>query len=68
MTLLAGASAALLAATAPAAANPNAINPIPVLNGTAGLPQLHGATRAVFQVTGMASPNSTHNYNMLDRS
>ncbi|MGI5222445.1 DUF4185 domain-containing protein [Nocardia sp. CA-290969] len=65
MSLLAGASAAILAATAPATANPNAINPIPVLNGTTGLPQLHGATRAVFQVTGMASPNGTHNYNML---
>lgn len=65
MSLLAGASAAMLAATAPATANPNAINPIPVLNGTTGLPQLHGATRAVFQVTGMASPNSTQNYNML---
>lgn len=65
MSLLVGASAALGAATAPAAANPNAINPIPVLNGTNGLPQLHGATRAVFQVTGMASPNGTHNYNVL---
>ncbi|MET8798204.1 DUF4185 domain-containing protein [Nocardia sp. NPDC004568] len=63
--MLAGASAALIAVTAPATANPNAINPIPVLNGTNGLPQLHGATRAVFQVTGMASPNGTHNYNML---
>lgn len=55
----------MFAATAPATANPNAINPIPVLNGTNGLPQLNGATRAVFQVTGMASPNNTHNYNML---
>ncbi len=65
ISVLAGASAALIAVTAPATANPNAINPIPVLNGTNGLPQLHGATRAVFQVTGMASPNGTHSYNML---
>ncbi|WP_155982044.1 DUF4185 domain-containing protein [Nocardia sp. BMG111209] len=62
---MAGASALLLTATTPAAANPNAINPIPVLNGTAGLPHLLGRTRAVFQVTGMASPNSTQNYNVL---
>ena len=65
MSLLAGASAAILTAGTPALANPNAINPIPVLNGTNGLPRLHGATQAVFQVTGMASPNSTHTYNMI---
>ncbi|MQY30972.1 hypothetical protein NRB56_65770 [Nocardia sp. RB56] len=65
LSVMAGASALLLTATTPAAANPNAINPIPVLNGTAGLPHLLGRTRAVFQVTGMASPNSTQNYNVL---
>lgn len=58
--------AALATAAIPASANPNAINPIPVLNGTDGLPQLPpGPTRAVFQATGMASPNSTQNYNVL---
>ncbi|MBF6394451.1 DUF4185 domain-containing protein [Nocardia cyriacigeorgica] len=65
MSALAGASALLLTATAPATANPNAINPIPVLNGTNGLPNLPGRTQAVFQVTGMASPNVTQNYNVL---
>lgn len=65
LSALAGVSAALLVATAPAPANPNAINPIPVLNGTHGLPDLRGATKAVFQVTGMASPNNTQAYNVL---
>ncbi|KZM69681.1 DUF4185 domain-containing protein [Nocardia terpenica] len=65
LSAMAGASAVLLTVTAPAAANPNAINPIPVLNGTSGLPQLVGRSRAVFQVTGMASPNTTQNYNIL---
>jgi hypothetical protein len=59
------ASAVMLTVTAPAEANPNAINPIPVLNGTAGLPHLVGRSRAVFQATGMASPNNTANYNVL---
>ncbi|RJO77242.1 DUF4185 domain-containing protein [Nocardia panacis] len=63
--MLAGGAALLLTATTPATANPNAINPIPVLNGTAGLPNLVGRTRAVFQVTGMASPNNTESYNVL---
>ena len=58
-------SASVLTFAAPAAANPNAVNPIPVLNGTMGLPQLHGRTQAVFQATGMASPNNTQNYNVL---
>ncbi|RDI63192.1 DUF4185 domain-containing protein [Nocardia pseudobrasiliensis] len=62
---LAGVSALLLTVCPPAAANPNAINPIPVLNGTSGLPQLPGRTRAIFQVTGMASPNHTENNNVL---
>ncbi|MBB5914080.1 hypothetical protein BJY24_002947 [Nocardia transvalensis] len=65
LAAMAGASAALLAVTSPAVANPNAINPIPVLNGTNGLPQLPGRSRAVFQLTGMASPNNTENYNVL---
>jgi len=65
LSAVAGASALLLTVTAPAAANPNAINPIPVLNGTNGLPHLIGRSRAVFQVTGMASPNNTQSYNML---
>ncbi|WP_345494701.1 DUF4185 domain-containing protein [Nocardia callitridis] len=65
LSALAGASALLLTATTPATANPNAINPIPVLNGTTGLPNLPGRTQAIFQVTGMASPNSTQNYNVL---
>lgn len=65
LSALAGASALLLTATAPATANPNAINPIPVLNGTTGLPNLPGTTKAVFQATGMASPNNTHTYNVL---
>ena len=64
---LAGAAAITLAFTlaTPASANPNAINPIPVLNGTNGLPQLHGRTQATFQATGMASPNATQNYNVF---
>ncbi|MEV4240287.1 MULTISPECIES: DUF4185 domain-containing protein [unclassified Nocardia] len=65
LSALAGASVLLLVATTPATANPNAINPIPVLNGTNGLPNLGGRTRAVFQVTGMASPNNTQAYNVL---
>ncbi|MBF6175523.1 DUF4185 domain-containing protein [Nocardia blacklockiae] len=65
MSAVAGASALLLTVTSPAAANPNAINPIPVLNGTNGLPQLPGRSRAVFQLTGMASPNNTEHYNVL---
>jgi hypothetical protein len=65
LSAIAGASAVLLTVTAPAAANPNAINPIPVLNGTTGLPNLVGRSRAIFQVTGMASPNATENYNVL---
>jgi hypothetical protein len=65
LSALAGTTALLLTATTPATANPNAINPIPVLNGTNGLPNLNGRTKAVFQVTGMASPNNTQDYNML---
>ncbi|WP_188829561.1 DUF4185 domain-containing protein [Nocardia camponoti] len=55
----------LIAGATPASANPNLINPIPVLNGTVGLPALNGRTQAVFQVTGMASPNNTQHYNVL---
>nr|WP_280300184.1 DUF4185 domain-containing protein [Nocardia abscessus] len=65
LSALAGVSALLVTATTPAIANPNAINPIPVLNGTTGLPNLLGRTKAVFQVTGMASPNNTQTYNVL---
>ncbi|MEV0294556.1 DUF4185 domain-containing protein [Nocardia sp. NPDC050710] len=65
LSTVAGATALLLTATTPATANPNAINPIPVLNGTSGLPNLVGRSRAVFQVTGMASPNNTQTYNVL---
>ncbi|MEV0851272.1 DUF4185 domain-containing protein [Nocardia fluminea] len=65
LSALAGTTALLVSAAPPAVANPNAINPIPVLNGTHGLPVLHGRTQAVFQVTGMASPNNTQNYNVL---
>ncbi|WP_454199832.1 DUF4185 domain-containing protein [Nocardia sp. Marseille-Q1738] len=65
LSVLAGVSALLCPAATPAIANPNAINPIPVLNGTTGLPNLAGRARAVFQVTGMASPNNTQNYNVL---
>ncbi|MGV9676175.1 DUF4185 domain-containing protein [Nocardia sp. NPDC003482] len=65
LSVLTGVSALLLTVTPPAVANPNAINPIPVLNGTSGLPQLVGRSRAVFQVTGMASPNHTENNNVL---
>ena len=65
LSALAGATAVVLIGASPALANPNAINPIPVLNGTTGLPTLTGRTQAVFQVTGMASPNNTQNYNVL---
>ncbi|MEU4340009.1 DUF4185 domain-containing protein [Nocardia sp. NPDC023852] len=65
ISALTGVSALLLTAGTPAIANPNAINPIPVLNGTNGLPNLVGRSRAVFQVTGMASPNNTQDYNVL---
>lgn len=57
--------AALLVLAAPASANPNAINPIPGLNGTTGLPQLNGRTQVVAQQTGMLSPNSTQYTNVL---
>ncbi|TSD99324.1 DUF4185 domain-containing protein [Skermania sp. ID1734] len=65
LTALAGATAAMLVVTAPAGADPNAINPLPVLNGTNGLPHLTGPTQAIYQVTGLASPNATQRYNVL---
>ncbi|GAB2648377.1 DUF4185 domain-containing protein [Nocardia goodfellowii] len=49
----------------PSAADPNNINPIPVLNGWDGLPKLPGQTQAVFQMTGMDSPNRTEKVNMI---
>src|SRR5690606_10243758 len=60
-----GATAALVLA-GPAAADPNNVNPIPGINGQPrGLPQLPGETQAVFQVTGMDSPNRTERVNVL---
>jgi hypothetical protein len=60
------AAVALLAAVAtPAGADPNSINPIPVLNGVNGLPRLPGPTQPVFQLTGIASPNRTEYQNVL---
>ncbi|MGV9615920.1 DUF4185 domain-containing protein [Nocardia xishanensis] len=59
------AAACTVALAGPAAADPNNVNPIPVLNGWRGLPQLPGPTKAVFQMTGMDSPNRTQNVNVL---
>nr|WP_040784317.1 DUF4185 domain-containing protein [Rhodococcus ruber] len=47
------------------AANPNAINPIPGLNGVNGLPELRGRTQVVAQQTGMLSTNRTQDLNVL---
>lgn len=50
----------------PALADPNNVNPIPGINGQPrGLPHLPGPTEAVFQVTGMDSPNQTQQVNVL---
>ncbi|NUS44627.1 MAG: DUF4185 domain-containing protein [Mycobacteriaceae bacterium] len=57
--------ALLTSAAAPTTANPNNINPLPGINGTNGLPHLPGPTQAVYQVTGMASPNQTQGLNVL---
>jgi hypothetical protein len=67
LSALAGVAAAvvLLAGAATAQAGPNDIDPIPVINGTVGLPQLPGTTRAVYQATGMASPNRTEQSNVI---
>ncbi|MFI7001378.1 DUF4185 domain-containing protein [Nocardia sp. NPDC050175] len=65
LSALTGASALFITASTPAIADPNTINPIPVLNGSNGLPNLVGRTKAVFQMTGMASPNNTQAYNVL---
>ena len=60
-----GATAALVLA-GPAAADPNNVNPIPGINGQPlGLPSLPGPTQAVYQVTGMESPNRTQDANVL---
>ncbi|WP_420751766.1 DUF4185 domain-containing protein [Rhodococcus sp. O3] len=48
-----------------ASANPNAINPIPGLNGVNGVPQLGGRARAVAQQTGILSQNRTQDLNVL---
>ncbi|WP_072688932.1 DUF4185 domain-containing protein [Rhodococcus marinonascens] len=55
----------LIAFAAPTAANPNIINPIPGLNGTNGIPNLTGRTRAVAQQTGLLSANRTQDANVL---
>ncbi|WP_239003666.1 DUF4185 domain-containing protein [Nocardia panacis] len=66
LTRIGGLAAALsLAAAGIAGADPNLVMPIPVLNGIHGLPQLPGPAKAVFQVTGMDSPNQTQNVNVL---
>ncbi|MFD4295214.1 DUF4185 domain-containing protein [Rhodococcus sp. NPDC058532] len=57
--------AAALAVAAPAAANPNTVNPIPGLNGTTALPDLRGRTSAVAQATGLLSANRTQDTNVL---
>ena len=62
---LIGAAVTLIAFAGPAAANPNAINPIPGLNGTNGIPHLTGRTQAVAQQTGMLGPNRTQDSNVL---
>ncbi|MFI9506926.1 DUF4185 domain-containing protein [Nocardia sp. NPDC052566] len=59
------AAVASLALSGSATADPNDVNPIPALNGSRGLPQLAGPTQAIFQVTGMDSPNRTENVNVL---
>ncbi len=41
------------------------VNPIPVINGTTGVPVLHGRSQAVSQVTGMLSANRTQDTNVL---
>ncbi|WP_030524853.1 DUF4185 domain-containing protein [Nocardia rhamnosiphila] len=64
-TGVAGAVAALVLA-GPAVADPNNVNPIPGINGEPrGLPTLPGDTQAIYQVTGMDSPNRTQRVNVL---
>lgn len=58
-------SAFVLALAPPAAADPNSVNPIPVLNGTNGVPVLHGRSQAVAQATGLLSANRTQDVNVL---
>lgn len=59
------ASASFLAFSTPAGADPNSVNPIPVLNGTNGLPALHGRSQVVAQATGLLSANRTQDTNVL---
>ncbi|MEV6428985.1 DUF4185 domain-containing protein [Nocardia sp. NPDC051463] len=55
-----------VAFTGPTCADPNNVNPIPGLNGQPrGLPRLPGPAQAIFQVTGIDSPNHTQNVNVL---
>jgi hypothetical protein len=64
--MMAGALVAgVVASGVPAGADPNSVNPIPLLDGWTGLPHLPGPTQAVFQVTGMSSPNHTERQNVL---
>ena len=68
LSALAGTCAAvaiIAVGAAPAGADPNNINPFPVLNGSTGLPNLPGPAKAIFQLTGMASPNHTDQQNVL---
>nr|WP_305095374.1 DUF4185 domain-containing protein [Prescottella sp. R16] len=58
-------SAVVLSLAPPSGADPNTVNPIPVLNGTTGVPVLHGRSQAVAQVTGMLSANRTQDTNVL---
>lgn len=59
------ASASVFALSSPAGADPNSVNPIPVLNGTHGVPVLHGRSQAVAQATGLLSANRTQDANVL---
>jgi hypothetical protein len=69
LSAFAGACAAVavlaVGASTPAGADPNNINPFPGLNGGNALPRLPGSTQAIFQLTGMASPNRTDAQNVL---
>lgn len=65
VTALTCAVVALVPFAGTSAANPNAINPIPGLNGVNGLPELRGRTQVVAQQTGMLSTNRTQDLNVL---
>ncbi|WP_028478390.1 DUF4185 domain-containing protein [Nocardia sp. CNY236] len=65
LSALASVAVVCLVAAGSAGADPNDVMPIPALNGVHGLPQLPGPTQAVFQVTGMDSPNRTQDVNVI---